>query len=280
MTHFISNTISMNMKNIIVSLFIFSLAFGTAGFVSAHEGGEPHTHANTEVRTGGALPIDIKAFADIEATFKAERARCDAMKNDAEKRSCYEKIAANLKAKFTNVDERLFRDILQGGASGHIGDDKNNKQNDRGQNNDKNENGKKFSVDFSGRFDHTIKKLTAVQDRLSKVADRIDSRMEKLKADNIDTSASVKLVASARAELKLAADAITNAQSSFKTENEASAEVNANNYKTTYAKTLAHVKTAKEHLVQAHRNLVQAISSLKPGANKIDATGKLDVKVR
>lgn len=77
---------------------------------------------------------------------------------------------------------------------------------------------------FARRFEHAVKNLEAVHDRISKLAERIESRMKKLSSENIDVSAGLKFAAGAREELRLAKASMEAARISFKTEFTASAD--------------------------------------------------------
>ncbi len=274
----------MSKKTLIIPLFILGLTM-IAGNASAAmmTGGinnamKANVGAGVGIKTGNKQ-IDIKTAGEIETAFKAERTRCDTMTSDTDKKACYEKIVATLKTKFTNVDESIFRGLIggkifEGKAGTNLGypDDKNK--------DGKKDDNKDFSAAISGRIDHVIKKLGAINDRLTKVADRIQSRMDKLNSQKIDTAASVKFVASAREELKLATTAANDAQTSYKTESNTTVTVDASNYKTVYAKTIANIKSAKEHLIQAHKYLVQAIANLKPGVNTdLKVKGSADINL-
>ena len=209
---------------------------------------------------------------------------------------------------------------------------------------------------FARRFEHAVKNLEAVHGRISKLAERIESRMKKLSSENIDVSAGLKFTAVAREELRLAKTFIEAARVSFKTEfaafadkvasvdkvdktditsikantiyggktmwstkmfrvcvankgtvmesnparcsfggttyvnadrsiepgnttentendvssaaKNSSATDGANNIRATLTKTLENIRLAREHLKNAHQNLVRAIVGLKPGINK------------
>ncbi len=50
----------------------------------------------------------------------------------------------------------------------------------------------------------------------------------------------------------------------------------ATNFRAKLTKTMAHIAAAKTHLKNAHQDLVQAMSNLKPGINKVDSSVKVE----
>lgn len=129
------------------------------------------------------------------------------------------------------------------------------------------------------RFELSLKHLLSIHTRLSTLANRIEERIKKLEASGISTVESQKFLAAAQADLKNAKLKIDAASASFKTETDAKidskidsdSQISLNvstyvekNFKTTHA----NIQSAKELLKSAHRNLMAAVTSFKPGLNK------------
>jgi hypothetical protein len=199
---------------------------------------------------------------------------------------------------------------------------------------------------FKNYFTRVIENLNAVHARISNLADRVDSRLEKLVEEGVEIETSKKYAAEARIELKLAKISIDAATASYKTESSSAKPLRASvvndrgvtlttsedeynacvqkggkvmeydknrctldegktiyinpslaervallvantrdNSTSSYPKTLANIKEAKEHLKLAHRHLVTAISNLKPGLNgmgdkdkKVETVGTVKVE--
>lgn len=153
-----------------------------------------------------------------------------------------------------------------------------------------------FLANFTMHVTKVTEKLQAVYDRLTNIADRIDSRIAKLSAQKVDVSVSTKFVASARQELKLAKMSIEAISADFKiemntatsvsattsatstnisatTNTTESAKIGGRNFRTIFTKTFANITAAKDHLRKAHTYLVQAIENLKPGFNDMGEQG-------
>ncbi len=111
-----------------------------------------------------------------------------------------------------------------------------------------------------GQYVSAIKeRLTLGATRINTLIERMNSRIEKLKAEGVDTTTSRSFVDKAKTELELARTQIANIPTSF-------TEIN----KESIAKVRGAIMGAKEHLEAARKNLVSAISNLKPGINKTE----------
>lgn len=106
------------------------------------------------------------------------------------------------------------------------------------------------------RADHTGKKLLATIERLEKLADRVESRIEKVEANGGDASTSERFLAEARAHLSEARVAL---------EAYSSVDLSGERLSENFERVRAAAAEVKEHLRLAHRSLVDAIRSLKPG---------------
>ena len=129
------------------------------------------------------------------------------------------------------------------------------------------------------RFELSLKSLLSIHTRLSTLASRIEERAKKLEASGISTIESRKFLTAAQTDLKNAKLKIDAASASFRTETDVKmdAKIDSNsqisenvstyvekNFKTTHA----NIQSAKELLKSAHRNLMAAVTSFKPGLNK------------
>lgn len=111
--------------------------------------------------------------------------------------------------------------------------------------------------------EHTGKKLLATIERLEKLADRIDSRIEKIEAAGGTASTSERFLADARGHLSKARVAL---------EAYSSVDLSGTRLADNFERVRAAAAEVKEHLRLAHRSLVDAIRSLKPGRTTNNAT--------
>ncbi len=110
---------------------------------------------------------------------------------------------------------------------------------------------------------HVKDLLTATAERLGKIADRVESRIAKVKDAGGDTTLSERFLAEARTHLTEARAAISVFASISLTSDKMSENV---------AKLRAAAADAKEHLGEARQSLSESIKALKPG--------RAEVKVR
>lgn len=154
--------------------------------------------------------LQLKTEADVEAAQKAALAECAKLTDEIQKKECY----ARLKIRFDAVrkfvkgeakpeDVKTLRDGVERGE-----------WNERMQ-----EMRKKFSERIESNvkihIENNFVRFEAVYNRLVKLADRIDSRLAKLKADGIDVSVSAKFLAAARTDLSEAKTAIASLKSNW-----------------------------------------------------------------
>jgi hypothetical protein len=107
--------------------------------------------------------------------------------------------------------------------------------------------------------------MSATVDRLEKIADRIDSRIEKLKSAGGDTSESEEFVAEARVDLANASaslEALVDIELSGETFQE-----NFQRIRTIAAEAKEHIRSARENLVNAVRLLGQVQASVRVEAS-------------
>lgn len=211
--------------------------------------------------------VNITTKADLEAAIKVHEARCESLR-EANKEICKKEL-------------ELFKVKAEAAMKARVStDDKSKSPNweREGDREKMKEEFKRLVGNFSQRFEKVIENLQAVLERITKLADRIESRLGKIAANNIDVSVSKKFVTQARAELKLASTDIEEAKAAFKVEFTTSTNSSVttsnntgiSNPRSSFTKTITNIQEAKTHLKNAHRALVQAIVSFKPGINKID----------
>lgn len=245
----------------------------------------------------GEMKLDAKTKAEIDTAIQTGNARCAAVANETEKKACATRLETAIKARLQAVGATGMSD--SGKSAVFNSDDKPMMTPAQSTDDDGKRTGKddfrKFSKNFSERFENVLTNFRAVHDRIAKLADRVESRLSKLSAEGIDVSAGLKFTASARAELKLAETSIINAKTIFgeiftavqnkKTDDQSdtdtvSADTDTDtddetsdtekNPRAPFIKAIEQIRITKEHLIKAHRNLVQAIVSIKPGINKSD----------
>ena len=111
--------------------------------------------------------------------------------------------------------------------------------------------------------DHTGKKLLATIERLERIASRVESRIEKVETLGGNATTSTGFLAEARAHLSEARIAL---------EAFSSVDLSATKLSENFERVRAAAAEVKEHLRLAHRSLVDAIRSLKPGRSLNSAT--------
>lgn len=109
-----------------------------------------------------------------------------------------------------------------------------------------------------GVLENVRRQLTNGISVLVNLTSRIDSRIEKLNAEGIDTSTSATFVASAKVEIEAARAGLAALPSTLE---EASMTTES------FAKVRASVAEIKKHLETGRKHLIDAISNLKPGIN-------------
>lgn len=114
----------------------------------------------------------------------------------------------------------------------------------------------------------TIKRLEAAVERLAKLSDRLESRLNKLSEGGVDVSKSRGLLTEARAKIAEAKSKIAEAKASIET------AVSSDSPKEAFQKVREITGGANEKLKEAHKALVRAISSAsaKGGLKKATTT--------
>lgn len=106
--------------------------------------------------------------------------------------------------------------------------------------------------------------LEAAINRMEKLAERIEARIAKMKADGTDTTEAEGFVATAHTELDAAADDLAE----IKANADASVTVNASTTPATvFGPTHELMKSAREHIGNAWKALKDAVQSLKETSN-------------
>ena len=127
----------------------------------------------------------------------------------------------------------------------------------------------KFNQNLIERFDASI-------DRLEKIANRLDSRIAKIKARNIDTTSTDKLMVIARNKIETAKIAVTNIASTTANTNfgttTAELKGNFNNLKTEIENTKKTIKEAQIALLDAVKSLRASDDKMKEKENKEAST--------
>lgn len=105
---------------------------------------------------------------------------------------------------------------------------------------------------------HTGEIINSAIERLEKIADRIDSRITKLKADNQDTTDSEKYLAEARAHLTDAKTALANYSA---------LDISADKLGESFAKVRTVASEIKATLKEAHQSLMSSVRALPSSSN-------------
>lgn len=184
--------------------------------------------------------IDAKVRAELEAALKLENERC-AKLSERERRECYAQSEENFQiglrkawnynqitidAKKTleqyEIDRKAMLEKKKDGDDRKIEDTK--KVEDKKDDSrdikpaPKTETPSAFQTIYTNYFKRVVANLMAINERIAALANRVDSRLEKLKEQGVDVSVSAKLVASAREELRLGKASIEAASKAFESE--------------------------------------------------------------
>lgn len=100
-------------------------------------------------------------------------------------------------------------------------------------------------------------RMEAAITRLSNIANRLESRIDKLQANNVDTAAAEATLASARLSLNEATTALTNIDI------DVAEFVSAEDARTAWTTTRTQFVTARDHIKTAHTELRATIAALK-----------------
>lgn len=115
--------------------------------------------------------------------------------------------------------------------------------------------------------ENIMERFSAALERLQKLADRIDGRIAKMEAQNIDVKTAKELMLVARLKLETASTSVTG----IGLESGAIASSTATTtaaIKDDFQHLKNQVEKAKKDIKSAHASLVDVVNSLKPGRNK------------
>ncbi len=119
---------------------------------------------------------------------------------------------------------------------------------------------------------NVIERFNAATSRLDILVQRIDSRITKMEAQNIDTTKAKEILVVAKAKIETAKIDIAlvtlNTNPSASSGQVASTTVSA--LKEAFGITKTQIAKAKQDLKDAHAALVDVVNSLKPGNNKLE----------
>ena len=108
-----------------------------------------------------------------------------------------------------------------------------------------------------------IAKFEAAIERITKLTNRIESRITKLDAEGVDTSKAKVLVAEAKVKTETAKQSLRTLGADI-----TNALDEAENRKDLSSKIRTAIETVQNNIKSAHQNLVEAITSLKAGLNE------------
>lgn len=183
-----------------------------------------------------AKELPMKAGFDARSEVRASSTRSGEMKQVVDSKNNFWN---DLREKFHRRDDNKKARI-----------ENENKDENRGKSSEAHENV------LLKRIDHTYKVLNATANRLDKIASRIESRIEKIKAEGeqtTDAEASVKLAKENLAEARVHINLIVSTASSTASTTDSSI----------FDKIRTEAKTSKDSLIEARRNLSKAIGFIK-----------------
>lgn len=256
------------MKKIITAFNVIIMTVLVAGFGLVAEA-ETRTdtqrsiRGTTELRTGitpEAIKIDARAKTEIDNLIRSESARCNSLANQEQKRTCLAQIELRIKERLpltTPEDIKMLREKMI--------------QSQRVQENSgsRPEVGSVPKERSSPEFQKVSSRLVAAHDRISTLADRIDSRIRKLESEGVETAEARRYTEAARSDLRMAKSSIATMEENVKTLTgrtslSGTAEIDAS------IRSLREtIESIKKNLISAHRNLTGAIASLKSVTNKV-----------
>lgn len=111
---------------------------------------------------------------------------------------------------------------------------------------------------------NVIKRFEAAVERLNTLSERIESRIAKLKSENIDVAESEKLLTEAKSKIETAKTNISKIVITV------DGEITIESLKTAFGETRKQIESVKSDIKSAHAALVDVIESLKPGQAKLD----------
>lgn len=115
-----------------------------------------------------------------------------------------------------------------------------------------------------------VRRLEAALNRMSKLGDRIDSRITKFEEKGLDMSNAISLLAEARVE-------ISNAQSSIEAMRvNIDAVLESDNPKESFSQIRALIGEAKDGVKKAHKALIEAIKAMKAGVVKSESDDEVE----
>jgi hypothetical protein len=116
---------------------------------------------------------------------------------------------------------------------------------------------------------NVIERLNAAADRLDVLTQRINSRITKMEAKNIDVKEAKNLLVTAKAKIETAkaSIALITLNTDPSTSSGQAASTTASTLKSAFGVTKLQIEKAKQDLKAAHAALVDVVNSLKPGKN-------------
>lgn len=278
------------MKKISTFIAVFALiAFFTTGFVHAQTSATIDTSAGVSVDGTGDTrkpgvdkpgtvrpepstidyqpmpkdPAAQKKIMDLEATLKNIRAKCATLASKTAQADCakkaetdFKKLEADVKATYKISDEDMKRKLEEDRPKTDDQRKEDRPKTDEQRKEDRVENAK-------NRVANVIKELNALYNRFSDIGNRIEDRIKKLSANNVNVEVSQKYLTAARADLAKAKTEIDAIGAAVKIELTSATTAKSSADSDLLTKTREHLKTAKEALVSAHKNLMDAVRNLK-----------------
>jgi len=122
----------------------------------------------------------------------------------------------------------------------------------------------------ANQFMQIIKlRFDAAVNRLDGLASRIESRIEKMKAENINTKEAEALLVTTKEKIETAKESISLITVSTKEFASTTASTTIDSIKEAFVTTKNQIENAKQSLKEAQAALVDVVNSLKPGDNKM-----------
>lgn len=222
---------------------IFVLTLAVVPMFSRADSGQ--TASSTNIKD-----MRVRAQADLEARRKElEQKREDFQNKIQEERS-------SLKAEMDQKKEDIKNEVEQ------------KKADIKNQMEERRTSAVEAVKDRLNKFiDNVVERFDAAIERLSKIADRLDSRMTKMEADGIDVSKAKDLMSVARIKIETAKTSIS--EISLQTQIVASSTATTTaEVKASFDGIRSSIEKAKNDVKAVRAALSDVISNLKPGLNK------------
>lgn len=233
------------MKNkLLLSSIIFALSILPV-ISSAEEGS-----ASLKIRVGTSTEARIKAKAELEVRRKEMEERRETLKNEMEEK------------------RETLKDEMEQKRETIKGEIENKRESIKDEVEKRRENAIENIQNRLNKFVHNVtERFDAAIERLEKLASRIDGRITKMEAENIDVTNAKELMVVAKIKIETAKTSIAGLSLESEVISSSTATTTVD-IKEDFQNLKNQVEKAKKDIKAAHAALVEVIRNLKPGQHK------------